>query len=99
MVEEKVIKGENDKIVILDSEVKIKLLESYDSYKKTMLYLSCDAPIAILHLPKVIENILSDNGISRVYDLLDMDLTKIKGLGDSRVRHLTSRLNQFLAMF
>lgn len=99
MVNEKLINIKDDKVIILDSEVKEKLLNSYSSYKKTMLYLSCDAPIETLHLSKVIETILLDNGIIRIYDLLDMDLTKIKGLGESRIRNITTSLNKFLAIF
>jgi hypothetical protein len=70
----------------------------YEQYRKTMSLLSADAPIEILCLPKAIENILLSNGLLRVYDLLDCDLTEIKGLGVIRSRQLTSCLDKFIAM-
>lgn len=88
-----------EKVIVLNEEIKKKLLGSFENYKRTMLYMSCDAPIEILCLPKAIETILVNDGVSRVYDLLDRDLTKIKGLGDIRRGELASRLNKFISMF
>jgi len=79
-------------------ELKKELIKKFSDYKKTMDYMVCDAPISILCLPKSIEKILSTQGLLRVYDLLNLDLVKIEGLGISRIDLLTSRLDQFLSM-
>lgn len=86
--------------LIEEDKIKIKkqLLESLQNYNKTMSYMICDAPIETLCLKKDIENILINIGCLRIYDLLDRDLTKIKGLGVSRIRDLTTRLNEFLSI-
>lgn len=75
-----------------------KLLESLKDYRKTMSYMAADVPIGVLCLPKVIENALFNAGCLRVYDLLDRDLTKIKGMGSGRIKRLTSCLDQFISM-
>lgn len=79
-------------------EIKKRLLESLENYRKTVDYMLGDAPIGVLCLPKAIETLLNNAGCYRIYDLFDRDLTEIKGLGDSRLRHLTSCLNQFLSI-
>lgn len=78
--------------------LKKELKHSFENYQKTMKYMVADAPIDILCLPKAIEQILFDNGLLRVYDLFDVDFTKIKGLGEGRIRQLTARLDQFFSM-
>jgi hypothetical protein len=80
------------------SKIRIEVLKKYEEYNKTMKYLACDAPIGVLCLPKVIETILIDNGYDRIYDLFDMDFTKIKGLGVVRCRDLAASLDEFLSM-
>jgi len=75
-----------------------KLTESLSNYRKFMSYAAGDVPLGVLCLPKPTEKILLDNGFLRVYDLFDADLAKVKGLGQIRIRDLTSRLDQFLAM-
>lgn len=82
----------------LNKEVSKKLSEKFEEYKKMMLYMTGDAPIEILMLPKPIENALLNHGCLRVYDLFDRDFSEIKGLGIARVRYLTSRLDQFISM-
>jgi hypothetical protein len=79
-------------------KIKKELFEKLNEYKNSVKYLAADAPIEILCLPKVIEKSLLDYGCIRVYDLFDCDFTKIKGLGEVRIRHLTSCINQFLSM-
>ena len=74
------------------------LLESLESYRTTLSYMSADAPIGVLCLPAVMENALIEHGCLRVYDLFNCDFTKIKGFGESRVRQLTARLDQFFFM-
>lgn len=75
-----------------------KLLESLQNYRKVMSYMIGDMPIGVLCLPKPIEKALLNNGLLRVYDLFDRDLTKIKGIGKVRVRDLTASLDQFISM-
>ena len=75
-----------------------KLLESLQNYKKMVNYMSGDVPIGSLCLKKQTEKVLNENGICRVYELFDLDFTKIEGLNDILIRDLTSRLNQFLSM-
>lgn len=80
-------------------QIKRELLKGLENYKKSIFYIACDAPISILCLPKTVETILLNHGLLRVYDLIDRDLAEIKGLGISRIRDLTSRLDQFISMF
>ncbi len=79
-------------------KLKQDLKKSLDTYQKSMRYLVGDMPIAVLCLPKTIERILFNQGFLRIYDLFDVDLVKIKGLGVVRVRHLTSCLDKFFSM-
>lgn len=79
-------------------KLKKELSKKFDQYQKTMRFMAADAPIAILCLPKQIEESLVSHGCFRVYDIFDLDFTKIKGLNDSRIRDITSRLDQFLSM-
>jgi len=76
-----------------------ELLEKFQNYNKTLTYLAADAPISTLCLPKATEALLLKSGCVRIYDLFNMDLTKIKGIGSVRLRHLTTRLDQFVSMF
>jgi hypothetical protein len=75
-----------------------KVMNQMNFYNKTVSYMAADAPIEVLCLPKSIESILINQGFLRVYDIIDMDLTKIKGLGKTRIRDLTSCLNQFISI-
>lgn len=77
-------------------QINKKLLESLANYKKITSLMAADIPIQALCLDKPIEKILLNNGFLRVYDILNMDLTKIKGLGKIRIRQLTARLNEFV---
>lgn len=79
-------------------KLKEELAKSFSMYRKTINYMACDAPIEILCLPTVIENALLAHGCLRIYDLFDLDFTKVKGLGVSRIRDLTALFEQFLAM-
>lgn len=86
----------------IDDEVKKKiaehLIENLANYRKTLKYLSTDVPIQVLCLVPAVEKILIRNGFNRVYDIIDADLIKIKGLGDARIRYLTARLNEFISV-
>lgn len=79
-------------------KLKKELFNKFEEYKKTINYMAADAPIEILCLPKKIESILLDQGFLRVYDLFNIDLIKIKGIGKTRIRDLTSCLDQFFSM-
>lgn len=72
--------------------------KSIKNYRRILMFASSDAPISLLCLPKIIETILTNHGCLRIYDLFDRDLGEIKGLGETRLRHLTTRLNEFIAM-
>ena len=74
------------------------LENSLQNYRKTMSYIYADVPIGVLCLPVVIEKALNDHGLFRVYDLFDCNFTEVKGLGVSRIRDLTARLNEFLSI-
>lgn len=80
------------------NKIRKEVLQKFSEYKKTLDYMATDAPIQILCLPKPIENALLSNGLLRIYDILDMDFTKVKGLGIRRIRDLASRLDEFLSM-
>lgn len=84
----------NDVIYIKKDEIS----KSLNRYRKLMSILENDLPIACLCLPKVIENKLINMGCLRIYDVIDLDLTKIKGLGKSRLALLNSRLDQFISV-
>jgi hypothetical protein len=79
-------------------KLKEEVLQRFSDYRKTIAFMAADAPISILCLPRVIENALLAHGCLRVYDLLNCDFTEIKGLGAVRIRNLTARLDEFLAM-
>ncbi len=75
-----------------------KLLESLQNYRKMVAFMGADVPIGVLCLPKTTEKVLVKQGFLRVYDLLDVDFTEIKWIGDSRRRDLASSLNKFFSM-
>ena len=79
-------------------EIAKKLFESLDKYQKAISFFATDAPIESLCLQPQIESILIKAGIVRIYDLIGTDFTKIKGLGPIRIKDLTTRLNEFIAM-
>ena len=81
----------DDKVLIN----KNKLNEELQRYRKVMSCLQGDLPIQVLCLPKIIENKLLKAGCFRIFDMIDFDLTKVKGLGNSRRALLCSRLDEF----
>ena len=98
-VEESLENGKKDIEYEINLEkIRKEVLKKFDEYKLTMKFLAADAPISILCLPKATENILTSQGLLRIYDLFDIDFVKIKGLGEARIRHLTSCLDQFFSM-
>lgn len=83
-------------IEVKDNEENFK--KDLAHYRKTICYMEANVPIEVLCLPTVIENALINDGCLRVYDLLNRDLAKIKGLGRTRLRLLTSCLDEFLTI-
>lgn len=79
-------------------KIREEVLKKFAEYRQTLNYLAADAPIETLCLPSVIENALIAHGCLRIYDLFDCDFTKVKGLGVSRIRDLTTCLDKFLSM-
>ena len=98
------VKENIDAVDIVEQDMRMQKLreelkKSFDEYRKTMRFMAADAPIEVLCLPSSIENILLDSGCLRIYDMLDADFTKIKGLGPIRIGQLTTCLNKFFSMF
>ena len=79
-------------------KLKEELRKSFAKYQTTMKYMLADAPIGVLCLPETIEKILLDQGFLRIYDLFDVDLVKVKGLGIVRIKQLTASLDKFFSM-
>ena len=75
-----------------------ELKKKFDEYQTTMKYMLADAPIQVLNLPTSVEKILLNEGFLRIYDLFNVDFVKIKGLGITRIRNLTSSLDKFFSM-
>lgn len=79
-----------------DSQEKLK--EDIAHYRNVLQYMGANLPIGALCLPKEMENLLLKSGFLRVYDLINCDLTKIKGFGRKRLDLLTSRLDEFISI-
>lgn len=92
------ILNENIHIDVDMQELKRVLNKSFNEYRKAIKFMAADAPIEILCLPRKIESFLLDSGCLRVYDVFDLDLTKIKGLDSRTVRDFTTRIDQFFSM-
>lgn len=75
-----------------------KLKEDLIHYRRLITYMEANVPLQVLCLPKAIENALVNDGCVRVYDLINRDLRKIKGLGSRRLDLLASRLDEFLSI-
>lgn len=88
-------KFENEMIL---QKLREELSKSFSEYRDTIKFMAADAPIEILCLQPATEKILLNNGCLRVYDVFNMDFTKVEGLGPVRLRHLTASLNQFFSM-
>lgn len=95
-IPERINTQEEQEIIL--QKIREEILQKFKEYKTTLNYMATDAPIEILCLPKSIENSLIDHGLIRIYDLFDVDFTKVKGLGIVRIRHLTSCLDKFFSM-
>jgi hypothetical protein len=78
-------------------KIKKELVENIIGYKNYLKKATHDAPIEVLCLPKAINTILKKNGLIRVFHLIDTDLTKIKGLGRSRIININTQLDKFMS--
>lgn len=74
------------------------LKKDLEHYRKLLSYMGSNVPIQVLCLPKTLEKSLVNEGILRVYDLINRDLTEIKGLGKARLDLLASRLDEFFTV-
>jgi len=88
-------KFENEMIL---QKLREQLSKSFSEYRTTMKFMAADAPIEILCLQPVVEKILLNRGCLRIYDVFNLDLAKIEGIGPTRLRHLTTCLDQFFSM-
>ena len=79
-------------------KIREEVLKKFSDYRKILNMMATDAPIQILCLNKTIENALIAHGCLRIYDLINLDFTKVKGLGIRRIRDLTTRLDEFFSM-
>lgn len=79
-------------------KIREEIIKKFDEYRSTLNFMVADAPIEILCLSKIINKVLVDNGLLRIYDLFDCDFTKIEGLSESNIRHLTTCLDKFFSM-
>ncbi len=95
-------KFQDDQKNILSDLVREKIAkqmnESFEKYNKTLYMMSMDAPISVLCLPKKIEKALLAQGCDRIFSLININFTEIKGLSDLSIKGLTSRLDEFLSM-
>lgn len=89
----------NNEILKIEMErINREFVQSLGEYRKKISYMVGDTPIETLCLPKSTQTILLNQGIIRVYDLFNLDLVKIKGLGETRIRNLTARLDEFFSV-
>lgn len=87
-----------DKELLL-SKMREELKRYSEEYKKRIVYMSGDVDIAALCLSKKIENVLRKNDVSRVYDLLHIDIRKIQDLSDTDIALIHSQADTFLGIF
>ena len=80
------------------AKLKEELKKSFSDYNTTMKFMLADAPLEILCLPSGLEKVLIDQGFLRIYDLFNIDLVKVKGLGVVRIKQLTTSLDKFFSM-
>lgn len=79
-------------------KIKDEVMAAYQQYNVKISHMAADAPLDILCIPQKTKKILELNGLNRVYDLIDLDFTKIEGLSDRSRAHLTSCRDKFVAM-
>lgn len=82
----------------IESRLKDELKKNLLHYRNVVNYLSANVPIQVLCLPKKIEKILLREGYIRVYDLIGLDFTKIKGIGEASASIIESRFDDFFVV-
>lgn len=87
VVDDQVILNKNDV-----KKIKKEILRTVKTYANALRVMACDMPIETLCLPKELNNILIKANILRVYDILDIDLAEIKGIGVIRADMITARM-------
>jgi len=80
------------------AKIKDFLLKTVDNYQNYIKKSSLDLPLECLCLSKQTLNLLRKHGFRRVFELSATDLTKIKGLGDDRLREIADRMAVFDVM-
>ncbi len=75
-----------------------KLVESLGNYQKMMEYMAADLPVQCLCLPKRYEKALLSNGLLRIFELFDLNLVEIEGIGVVGARDITASLNKFISV-
>ena len=88
----------DEKLLELHLELKKTVLDSLKSYENVMKCLYTDVPISSLNLDKKTKAVLKKEGLNRLYEVINLDLSKIEGLCDRRRADLTACLDQFLSM-
>jgi len=75
-----------------------KYKEDLAHYRNVLRYMEANVPLQVLCLPPAIEKALFADGCLRVYDLINRDLAKVKGIGKGRLDLLASRLDEFFSI-
>lgn len=84
-----------------NEELKIdreKVKNDFQNYRLILQFLGSNVPIQALCLPKEIENALISDGCLRICDMVNRDLSKIKGIGKRRLDLLTARMDEFFSI-
>jgi len=81
--------------LIIDKE---RVQNDFQHYRNVLSFLGSNLPIQALCLPKVIENALLADDCIRVCDLINRDLSKIKGMGKTRIDILRVSLDEFFTI-
>lgn len=79
-------------------KIRKELINRFSEYKRTLMYMMGDAPIAVLCLPKKLEKKLLANSCLRVYDMINLDLSEIEWLSDLDRAKLASSLDEFFSV-
>lgn len=75
-----------------------KVQKHHERYTKALDVMLSDISIDCLCLPVAILNILKRNNLTRIVDVAEADLTKIKGLGQARIAILRYKISDFVSM-
>lgn len=77
---------------------KVDYMKDFDHFQKTLFFMGANVPLGVLCLPPRYENALLRAGCLRVYDMINLDLRKVKGLGRSGSDLVAHRLSEFLTV-